>query len=161
MKKFFSILLVTMSLLTFSQSSNNIAAVTSPGSFDDGVSFGLNYEHQSETFYVGPEVYFFPNLNNMDYAHFIGRFGVNYEYGTFEKLRFFGGVRIGALFRDSNNSGVHALLGGEIGLQYTLQNNLFIRLSGATDVKTDSKIWSNDDSHTVNSVFVSVGFRFT
>ena len=152
--------MLLFSLNAFSQNlkgeSNNIAFVNSPGSWDDGYSFGVNYEYQNKTIYVGPELYVFPNLNGFTYAHIMGRIGFNKEWNN--KFRVFTGTRLGLIYRETGGM-QYANLGGEIGGQYTI-NSYFIRISGSRDMRTDSKLWSSRDYFMVNSVWVSIGKRF-
>lgn len=139
------------------QESNNISILQSPGSYEDGFSIGIQYEHQNKLIYVGPEIYLFPNLHDLPYIHLIGRFGFNVI--RLGGLRFFAGGRAGLLAR--NWEAGYAILGAEIGFDYTPHNGQwFIGLSAATDAKTDSKYWGNNDSHTVNSGFFRIGFKF-
>jgi len=150
--------------------SNNIYIVNSPGSWDDGFSQGFGYEYQNRTFYVGPEIYYFPGLANRennpnaqgyDYFHFMGRFGFNKEFGEpmKSKHRFYVGTRLGLIYRETGGMN-YANLGGEIGYQWTLPFGLFFRIAGTIDEATDSKVYSNDDSITRRSVYTSVGIRF-
>jgi len=167
MKKIF---LIAVMLTVFSQTmaqkdyekSNMIAIVQSPGSYDDGFSFAIQYEYQNPIVYVGAEVYVFPKLNNLDYAHFIARFGLNHRFlGKIDPLiRIHAGPRIGFIARETAGSGTLVLLGLEAGFDVNITDSLFIGLSAASDMKTDSKpIWG-EDKHTVNSGLVRVGFRF-
>ena len=142
--------------------SNHISFITSPGSFEDGYSIGVQYEYQNRTVYVGPEVYLFPGLNDMDYSHLIIRVGFNKHFsrGDIKKaFRFYLGGRAGGIWR--NGYSLKPMMGGEAGLDiYIPKTSFYTRVSFASDVKTDSKIWSNNDNHTVNSVLVGIGLNF-
>ena len=177
MKKI-GILLVALfiSTLSFGQNSkgesNNLSIFSNPGTYidlgdwiqpnytDDGFNIGVNYEHQNRTIYVGPQLFIFPDLNGLTYIHLIGRFGFNKEWGKVgNKLRVFAGGRGGMIYRETG--GVqYVLLGGEIGVQYTLKNGLFVQISGSRDERTDSKLWSSRDSFMSNTVEVVFGIRF-
>lgn len=153
-----------VSCISFGQKDfdNNTAftLVTSPGSWDDGASIGLQFEGMNTIVYYGAELYLFPNLHNMDYTHLIGRVGLNHYIGRdpyFSKVRLFAGGRGGAIQRDGTYYG---LLGLEAGIDVIPFTNFFGRISATSDMKADSKIWSNDSYHTVNSVIVGVGYRF-
>lgn len=150
------IVVLLIGLTGYAQESNNLSLVTSPGSYDDGFSMGIQYEYQNKTIYVGLETYYFPNLNNLDYLHGIGRVGFNVlRVGS---VRTFLGARIGYILRDKR---IHPLIGGEAGFDYTIPNtNVFIGLSVSRDMKADSKVWGNDSYHTVNSGLARVGFKF-
>ena len=163
MKKILTIVVLLIGLISYSQEKNqfhSVSYVMSPGSLDDGYSFGIQYEHQNDIVYYGGELYLFPNLNSYDYAHFIGRFGLNYRLGkNYKPFRLHAGPRIGFISRESVN-GPLVLLGLEAGMQFTFYNHYFIGLSINSDMKTDSKPLWNEDNHTVNSGYVSIGYRF-
>lgn len=141
--------------------SNNISVDVSPGSWDDGFSIGATYEHQNRTIYVGPQLYYFPGLNELDFLSVGGRFGFNkeWEFSNFTKARIYLGGRGGVIYRETGGWN-YAYLGAEIGVQYTLDSGLFGRVAGVRDARTDCKLWSDDDSFNVDSVFVSIGYRF-
>lgn len=157
--------LIALSLIMFcmlghAQESNNLSVLQSPGSYDDGFSIGVQYEHQNDLIYVGPEVYIFPNLHDLPYIHLIGRFGFNVlRLGNTNIFRFYVGVRAGGIARNWEVG--YALLGAETGFDYFIDKwGIFVGFSMASDAKTDSKYWGNDDSHTVNSGFFRIGVRF-
>ena len=161
MKKVLLLVMIFISFSVLSQDdkSSSLLYIMSPGSLDDGYSFGLQLEHIGNSIYVGPELYIFPDLNGIDYLHLIGRFGYNNHLGNYNRgLRIYLGGRGGILRRGGNG---YALLGFEGGIDYVIPNSsLFIRLSIARDFKTDSKLWSRDDNHRVDSGIVGIGFKF-
>lgn len=135
-----------------------LTASTSPGSWDDGPSAGIGIEKQENILYYGAEAYYFPQLNNIDYAHIIGRFGINLKLDHYETFKIFGGFRGGRIMRGGDFA--YALLGGEFGIQYNIPNTiLYGIISGSTDNRTDSKHYSNQDNITVNSVWVKIGIK--
>ena len=160
-----NLFIIVMLMLTVSltqaqdfEQTNYITVVTSPGSWDDGASVGIQYEYQNNTVYVGPELYLFPNLHDMNYTHLIGRLGLNKHFGKLNHWgRIYSGTRIGGIFREGND--VNALLGLEAGFDIYIKN-IYFRVSGTSDMKTDSKIWSNESHHTVNSLIAGVGVKF-
>lgn len=167
-----ALFIVTLSFAQDSKGqSNNLSIISAPGTYidlgdwiqpnytDDGFNIGVQYEHQNRTIYVGPQVFYFPDLNGFDYLHFIGRFGFNKEWGKFNKFRVFAGGRAGMIYRETGGL-QYVMLGGEIGVQYTLNAGLFIQVTGSSNDKTDSKLWGDDDNHTVNSVDIGIGIRF-
>lgn len=175
MRKVILILALMLGVTLFAQNSkgesNNISLFTAPGTYidlgdwiqpnysDDGFNFGVQYEYQNRTIYVSPQIFVFPDLNGYDYIHVIGRFGFNKEWGFYNKFRVFAGGRAGRIYRETAGFN-YALLGAEIGCQYTFNGGLFFQITGSTNSKTDSKLWGSDDSHTVNSVDIGVGIRF-
>jgi len=163
MKQLFLLLLMLIVSITFGQTennSNNLTVITAPGAYDDGFNIGVQYEHQWDLPYVGAELVLFPGLNNIDYTHIIGRFGIGQEYGNPVgwKYRWNLGFRGGRIFRAGYNE-PYVLMGPELGAQVTLPFGLFGKLVYSLDTKTDSKIWE-EDNHTVHSVWAGVGFRF-
>lgn len=137
---------------------SKLAIIQSPGSYDDGFSIGVQYEHQNRTVYYGGEIFSFPNLHNMPYIHVIGRFGFNFN--LIESIRMFGGVRGGLIGREYEAG--YAMMGVEGGIDWMLPwiENVFIGVSHSIDEKTDSKRWGRDDSHTVKSGIVRIGLKF-
>lgn len=146
--------------------SNIIKSISAPGAYDDGYNFGLQYEHTNNTIYVGTEFFASPELNHskqpepLSYYHLIGRFGLNhyFDYGIYEILRIYSGGRAGFILRDGSEN--YHLLGLEAGFEFILCNKFLFGCSITSDMKDDSKLYSRNDKHTVNSVFVSIGYRF-
>lgn len=163
MKKLLTIVVLLLGVMSYAQEKDqfhSVSYVTSPGSLDDGYSFGIQYEHQNNTMYYGGELYIFPDLNTYDYAHLVGRFGLNYRPGNYYRpFRLHAGPRIGFISRESAN-GPLVLLGLEAGIQFTFDDHYFIGLSVNSDIKTDSKPLWGVDNHTVNSGYLSIGYRF-
>lgn len=152
--KYLAIPLMLFALLGHSQKDFSI--VQSPGSYDDGFSFGIQYEKKENLVYYGGEIYVFPDLNDLDYAHIIGRFGFNIL--RLNEFTFHIGGRGG--FINRNGSFGYAVLGAETGVDFYIEKwNLLIGLAIATDTKTDSKVWGSKEHHTVNSGLVTIGFR--
>lgn len=175
MKKLFLVFALLLAGLTFAQDSkgqsNNLSIFSAPGTYidlgdwiqpnfkNDGFNIGVNYDHQNRTIYYGAQLFVFPDLNDLDYVHIIGRFGFNKEWGRFNKFRVFAGGRGGLIYREGGGLN-YALLGAEIGTQYTFENGLFFTLSGSRNSRTDSQLWSSQDNFTTNSVDFGIGIRF-
>lgn len=158
MKRLIAIPLMLLVLLGNSQDSK-ISVTQSPGSYSDGWSFGLQYEHQTGIVYYGVEIYIFPNLHDMPYSHYIGRFGFKHEFKFLIPMRVFIGGRAGLINREGSFG--YALLGLGSGIDFFIPKTpFFVGLSIATDEKTDSKRWGNDDSHNVKSGFFRIGITF-
>jgi len=158
MKKILFIIAVWLLFFSGAFGQTLLTVSTSPGSWDDGLSGGIGIEKQENILYYGAEVYYFPQLNNIDYAHVIGRFGLNFGLDRYETFKVFSGFRGGRIMRGSKFA--YALLGGEIGLQYNVPNtNLYGIISGSIDSRTDSKYYSNNDNITVNSVWIKLGIK--
>lgn len=146
--------------------SNIIKVISATGAYDDGYNFGIQYEHTNNTIYVGTEFYASPKLNHskqpepLSYYHLIGRFGLNhyFNYGVNEIIRIYSSGRAGFILRDGSEN--YHLLGLEAGFEFILWDTLLLGASVTSDMKTDSKLYSRNDNHVVNSVFVSIGYRF-
>lgn len=166
MKNLFLTLLLAVSFTAIGQDfnkSNTISLFTAPGAYEDGANYGVSYEYFNRVIYVGPEIYYFPDLNQITYTHAIARIGLNINFlqnpnSRANLIRIYSGTRIGAIFR---NGHTHALLGLEAGFNIFIPGtDIFTGLSVTSDMKTDSKIYSNEDYHTVNAVFFKIGLRF-
>lgn len=141
------------------EKSSKLAIIQSPGSYDDGFSIGVQYEHESaEMLYYGVEFYLFPDLHDMTYFHGIGRFGLHFT--LVNTFRVYGGVRGGLISREG--SWGYAMMGVESGVDWNIPwiDGVFIGVSAVIDEKTDSKRWGQDDSHTVKSGIVRIGIKF-
>lgn len=172
MKRFSLIVLMLFTITAFAQDkdqSNIIKMITAPGAYDDGFNLGMQYEHTNNTILVGGELLASPWLNHSKqpketpYYHLIGRFGLNhyFDWGVQEFLRIYSGGRAGFIFRnDAGTIRGYQLLGLEAGFEFILWDQFLFGGSVTSDLKNDSNMYSNDDSHTVNSVFISVGVRF-
>lgn len=172
MKKLILLLaLIMITSLSFGQrkyasdfeKSNVLTAFSAPGAYNDGLNIGFTYEYTNQWLYVGPEIYLFPELNHtgeqeLPYYHLIGRFGLNKYFGQITQWsRIYAGARGGGILRDNT---AQALLGLEAGFDIIISDTILMGASITSDMKTDSKVYSNDSHHTVNSVFVKLGFKF-
>lgn len=144
--------------------SNIISLITAPGAYGDGFNYGVIYEYTNPWVYVGSEIFAFPKLNHtgnqeLSYHHIIGRFGLNKYFGQVTKFaRIYSGGRAGWIVR-GGDIWWPKLLGLEAGFDFILWDSITIGASITSDLKTDSKIYS-DSNHTVNSVFVKLGIKF-
>lgn len=176
MKTIKLIICLLMIQLSFSQEiekTHNTTIFTSAGTYidfghknftNDGFNIGVEHTfHWNNWAYVGVEVFHFPKLNELDYTHFIGKFGLNkYLYfGTIDpviKLNI--GYRGGFIKRETVE-GVPKLLGWEAGATYFIPNTaLYISVIYSDEIKQDNKQLNGTDSHNVKSVFGGVGFKF-
>lgn len=162
------------------EKSNNLSIISSAGTYIDfghenftnhGFNIGLRYAYRNPIVYVGGELFLFPDLNNYDYTHLIGRAGLNLSLIKTRLddpiLRIHAGVRAGLIlrkipFKDIVSTKAYQLLGIEIGLTFDIPDtSIFVSLDYSYDSKTDSKGFQGEpDNHQVNSVNGGVGFRF-
>ena len=163
MKKILLLALLICSI-SFAQNKDYtlISVVQSPNSLGDGFSLGLQIEGRNNILYYGAELYSFPDLNNIDYNHVIGRVGLQHNIFTneFRKplLTIHAGPRAGSILREGR---IYPLLGLESGFDvFLFQSKFFIGASFTSDMKADSKLWSTDSHHTVNSGLIRIGFTY-
>tara|TARA_R110002020_G_C16207867_1_gene766789 strand:- start:483 stop:956 length:474 start_codon:yes stop_codon:yes gene_type:complete len=152
------ILILLLLLISSTAISQTIlTALTSPGSWDDGPSAGVGIENQEGLLYYGAEAYAFPQLNGIDYAHAIGRIGLNIKLDHWGRFKIIGGVRVGLIYRGEHLN--YALIGAETGIQVEIFDNLYGIITASRDSRSDSKYYSSQDSITVNSVWVKIGIK--
>lgn len=165
MKNLFLVILLLIGFSIDAQEEHtSFYFVQSPGSWEDGYSFGVGFEYEVGALYIAPELYIFPNLNDLTYAHAMGRIGAKVEVpfrliNYFDTLRFHGGTRLGFIYRETGGMN-YANIGFEAGIQYTHNSGWYLRAAPSIDWRTDSKIWSNDDYFQVKSVWLTIGKRF-
>lgn len=151
--------------LTVSAQQNGVNLITAPGAYNDGFNLGAQVTFNTASWnYVGVETFVFPELNNLNYFHFIGRFGIKHDLSFYDginkDLKLFTGFRGGVIAREQGNAG-YGLLGFEIGSEYTIPGTrVYLFLNYARDTGGDSKAYSNNDNITRNSVYTGIGLRF-
>jgi hypothetical protein len=125
--------------------------------FDYGFNIGAQIEYQMTILYFNAEAFYFPGLNNLDYLHFQGTvLGLNHHSRNEQWRYYIGILKPGFILRDG---GPHALFGHDIGIEHYFNNQFFIGIESGLNTKGDSKVWSNDSSHTV--WYISLTFGIT
>lgn len=89
------------------------------------------------------------------YTDFIGGIGVNLTSGYFGEVRYYGGVRLGVIKRESAN----ATAGGELGIDFKLGNTLFMGVRGTLDYRSDQEFYDYPNN-IMPSGFLRIGFKF-
>lgn len=113
--------------------------------FNYGFNIGSQIEYQMTVNYFNVEVYAFPGLNDIDYYHLQGTI-LGFNYHTWdENWRFYVGLlKPGFIYRE----GPHAIFGQDLGIEHYFNNGLYVGAEAGWDIKTDSKLW-HEDNHTV------------
>ena len=110
--------------------------------------------------YVNVNTQFLPSLKG-GYWDFGGTFGVNLTSGTFEKTRYYTGLRLGLIKRGFNDTETftYPLFGAELGVDYYITDEIFVGVRGTGDYRTDFK-YSYADPFVRYSGFVKLGIKF-
>jgi hypothetical protein len=125
--------------------------------YDYGFNIGVGINYQMTIIYVEAEVYYFPDLNGIDYTHIQGTIlGFNH-HSRFEDWRFAVGlIRPGFIIRDGSP---HAIIGFDAGIEHYFESGGYIGFKTGYDAKGDSQLWSNEDVHYV--WYASIKFGIT
>lgn len=122
----------------------------------DGFNIGLGIEYQMTIFYFEADVYYFPDLNGVDYAHFQGTcLGFNY-HDRFRNFRLKVGVIKPGLIK-RNWKYTYPMIGSDFGLEYYFDNGFYIGGEVSGDWRADDKFW---DSSGTGFYSVSAGLKF-
>jgi hypothetical protein len=89
------------------------------------------------------------------YTEVIGGIGVNFSSGYFEKLRYYTGIRLGVIKRQS----VNATAGIEAGMDFMINDNLFIGIRATYDYRSDFKFYDYPNEMR-GSGFIRIGTKF-
>ncbi|OAZ04515.1 hypothetical protein [Flavobacterium succinicans] len=91
------------------------------------------------------------------YTDIHGGFGVNLTSGLYEKLRYYGGLRLAKVNR--GNHGFRPIYGLEAGIDYTISDHFFFGLRGTLDKRLDQEIfgWKPELN---GSGFIRIGYKW-
>lgn len=110
--------------------------------------------------YVSANIQILPALEGgyMDYG---ASFGVNLTADYFTTFRYYGGVRLGTIKRGLNSGTIctYPLAGFEGGVDFNINETLFIGLRGTGDYRSDFK-YSGADPEIRYSGFIKLGLKF-
>lgn len=87
-----------------------------------------------------------------NYSDFIGAIGVNLTSGYFEKVRYYGGIRLGTTKKERAN----ATAGVELGVDFKISDNSFLGFRATYDYKSDFYF----NNRMTNNNFIRFGFTF-
>lgn len=107
----------------------------SPSAFMNGsdFNFGLDIELVSFAKYVRFGVNRFENIES-DFTYLIGSIGLNLTSGYFNTLRYYSGLRLGLINR---NSSMFPTTGVECGIDVDLSKDLYVGIKATYDYRTD------------------------
>jgi hypothetical protein len=126
--------------------------------FDYGFNVGSKISYQRQIMYLDAEIYYFPNLNNMNYIHFESTLlGFNHHSWDDTWRINLGVIKVGSIYR---NNDFYGLIGHEIGVEHYFKNKTFIGVKTGIDYKADSKIWSQNSTHTVYFLTIEFGLSW-
>ena len=89
------------------------------------------------------------------YTEIIGGIGLNFSSGYFEKFRYYTGIRLGIIKRQS----VNPTAGFEAGMDFMISDNLFIGIRATYDYRSDFKFYDYPNEMR-GSGFIRVGTKF-
>ncbi|OOG78325.1 hypothetical protein [Flavobacterium sp. A45] len=99
---------------------------------EKNLNFGVDIELVSYAKYVRFGVNRFENLEGA-YTDFIGSAGLNLTSGYFDKLRYYGGLRLGLIYRTN----VYPTGGLECGVDVDLSKDLYIGIKAGYGYRSD------------------------
>lgn len=128
--------------------------------FDYGFNLGARMDLQmnNRILYISARAYVFPELNDLSYLDFDGRFGFNWRQEQWDEHRVYAGGIIGLIKRGGQT---HPKAGIELGYDYYFSDNMYFGFNADWQWKTDSKLWNNNsEGHHVNSFGFEIGWHW-
>jgi hypothetical protein len=125
----------------------------------DGFNIGAQIEYQMTLTYFDAEVFFFPDLNGIDYFHAQATLlGFNF-HDRYKKTRvYLGLIKIGVATR--NFDGPHPMVGVDLGIEQYF-GDFYVGLQTGWDYRTDNKYYSNADKGFIrNNSGIRLGYVF-
>ena len=89
------------------------------------------------------------------YTAVVGGIGLNLTSGYFEKIRYYAGVRLGAIKRAETN----ATAGLEAGIDFSVGENAFIGIRTSYDYRSDQEFYDYPN-HMITSGYLRFGIKF-
>ena len=108
-----------------------------------------------KSFYIKAGVQILPALEG-GYIDYAGGAGINITSGIFEEFRYYGGVRLGVIKRESYS---YPLFGFEGGIDYNISESTFIGLRSTYDKRTDFEFWGGETEYRLSG-FIRLGVKF-
>jgi len=100
---------------------------------EKSINMTFEFEYVSNWGYIKPSIQIFPALEG-GYIDTSAGLGLNLTSGYFEDWRYYGGIRLGHIFR--GNEG-YPLFGWEAGIDKKITDNFYIGLRGTLDWRED------------------------
>ena len=124
--------------------------------FKDGANIGVSQEYQMNVMYFKAQMFLFPNLRGKTLVEMTAvPLGFNYHQ-KFDDWRVYGGLKLGAIFRDKTAYGTY---GGEMGLDIKIGQNAYIGGVLTYDWREDGRFW-NVDPYWRGSGFIRYGWKW-
>lgn len=113
--------------------STNISISIEPLSSinEESLNATFEFEYICHFIYIKPSIQILPSINYIDTA--VG-LGLNLNSGYFEDWRYYGGIRLGHIFREDQN---YPLFGWEAGIDKKITEQLYIGLRSTLDWRED------------------------
>ena len=156
MKKLFTIAFLVIGMIANAQDKFNISVYVDPCASvkEKGVDFSAEIEYHNKTIYTKAGFQNFSVLQG-GYTDIAGGIGLNKRLGTFEKVRVYGGVRLGFIFRGGYT---YPLSGIEAGTSVKLTEKIALRYKATGDYRSDFK-YSGANPKVRYSSFIGVEFE--
>ena len=151
----FPVLLIAQGLKLKDTEDFTISIITDPrASFKEGGLFIGGEIEYSGAIYTRVGVSNFAVLKD-GYTEIIGGIGVNFSSGYFDTVRYYTGIRLGVIKRQSAN----ATAGLEAGIDFKLGDKSFIGLRATYDYRSDQEFYDYPN-HMIGSGFIRIGTKF-
>lgn len=169
MKKLFITVLTLLSLSIQSQNIHfvddeyftaSIAVDPSATMKEDSPNVAFEVELVSYWKYVKANVQVLPGLEG-GYLDLTGGFGANLTHGHFNKVRYYGGARLGVIKRgmDSGDTCTYPMAGFEGGIDVKITKSLFLGVRATGDWREDF-LYTGGEPGMRYSGFGRIGFKF-
>lgn len=122
---------------------------------EQGLNIGAEIGLVSHWGYVRAGLQTFNKLEG-GYIDLTGAGGISLRYGHFSPFRFYGGLRLGVIYREKYP---YPTAGIEGGIDLYTQNNLVLGVRTTYDHRTDAKYWGGDHYNRLSG-FVRIGLKF-
>jgi hypothetical protein len=110
----------------------------------DGFNIGAQIEYQMTITYVDAEIFYFPKLNGVDYAHIQGTlFGLNFHNRMKTQRIYAGLLKIGLISREWKYH--YPMVGLDVGIEQYIGDRFYVGIQAGWDYCTDDKYWGVAD----------------
>jgi len=92
---------------------------------------------------------------NEGYTDILGSVGASFTSGWFENTRYYTGIRLGVIYRNTT----YPTIGGECGVDFMLNNSTFIGLRSTYDYRSDFEFYGTPNEWRYSG-FIRVGTKF-
>jgi len=160
MKKILLLILLTSSL------SNAQFRINKTDSFNVSVVIDPHASLNSHGLHIGGEVEYVGSVYtrfsisnftalNEGYTDILGSVGASFTSGWFENTRYYTGIRLGVIYRNTT----YPTIGGECGVDFMLNNSTFIGLRSTYDYRSDFEFYGTPNEWRYSG-FIRVGTKF-